>query len=232
MGRLEKTMPLAEQRDPTTAEPHAASASGAPPGLPPSALNAPNIITLSRLLLAVFLFWLIDVGSHWLAACIVFVIAAATDALDGFIARRYGMVTKIGRILDPFVDKVIIGGAFMFLAVQRDSGVNAWMVMIVIGREMFVTSLRSVLEKEGKDFSAIMSGKIKMVVQCAAVAACLLYLEYAGRVILDDSGRPPENMLGIARNVRDVLLWGSVAVTLYSGYEYVVRAARMFRSPV
>src|SRR4029077_1209378 len=118
--------------------------------------------------------------------------------LDGFIARRYGMVTKIGRILDPFVDKVIIGGAFMFLAVHPESGVNAWMVIIVIGREMFVTSLRAVLEQEGKDFSAVMSGKIKMVVQCAAVAGSLLYLEY-GR------GSASEHALKIAR---DVLLWG------------------------
>ena len=225
-------MPLAEQRDPTTAASQAASGSAPPPPPAASALTPPNIITLSRLVLAVFLFWLIDRRGHWLAAGVVFAIAAATDALDGYIARRYGMVTKLGRILDPFVDKVIIGGAFMFLAVQHDSGVNAWMVMIVIGREMFVTSLRSVLEQEGKDFSAIMSGKIKMVVQCAAVAGSLLYLEYAGRVLdVDYAGRPPENSLVIIRNVRDVLLWSSVAITLYSGYEYVVRAARMFRSP-
>jgi len=223
-------MPLAEQRDPKAAAPQAAAASDAASAVTPSALNPPNIITLSRLLLAVFLFWLIDGGSHWLAACLVFLIAAATDALDGFIARRYGMVTKIGRILDPFVDKVIIGGAFLFLAVHRDSagvadsGVNAWMVIIVIGREMFVTSLRSVLEQEGKDFSAIMSGKIKMVVQCAAVAGSLMYLEYSR------GAEASEKSLTIARNVRDVLLWSSVAVTLYSGYEYVVRAARMFRS--
>ena len=213
-------MPRAEQRDPTTAAPQAASSSDATSALAASALNPPNIITLSRLLLAVFLFWLIDRGNHWLAACAVFVIAAATDALDGYIARRYGMVTKIGRILDPFVDKVIIGGAFMFLAVQPDSGINAWMVITVIGREMFVTSLRSVLEQEGKDFSATMSGKIKMVVQCAAVAGSLLYLEYT-------RGAASEYSLTIARNVRDVLLWTSVAVTLYSGYEYVIRAARM-----
>lgn len=215
-------MPPAEQRDLTTAAPQVSAASGIPTG---SALNAPNIITLSRLLLAVFLFWLIDVGGHWLASCVVFAIAAATDALDGYIARRYGMVTKIGRILDPFVDKVIIGGAFMFLAVTPDSGINAWMVMIVIGREMFVTSLRSVLEQEGKDFSAIMSGKIKMVVQCAAVAGSFLYLEYALGSDVSEHARET------ARYVRDGLLWGSVAVTLYSGYEYVIRAARMFRSP-
>jgi CDP-diacylglycerol--glycerol-3-phosphate 3-phosphatidyltransferase len=209
-------MPSAEQRDTMTAGRQTGSES--PRG--PSALNGPNVITLSRLVLAVLVFWLIDRGGHSLAALIVFLIAAATDALDGFIARRYGLVTKIGRILDPFVDKVIIGGAFMFLAVQPDSGVNAWMVITVIGREMFVTSLRSVLEQEGKDFSATMSGKIKMVVQCAAVVGSLLYLEYA-------RGTAAEHTWAIAR---DVVLWSSVVVTLYSGYEYIIRAARMFRA--
>jgi CDP-diacylglycerol--glycerol-3-phosphate 3-phosphatidyltransferase len=209
-------MPSAEQRDTMTAGRQAGSES--PRGS--SVLNGPNVITLSRLVLAVLVFWLIDRGGHSLAALIVFLIAAATDALDGFIARRYGLVTKIGRILDPFVDKVIIGGTFMFLAVQPDSGVNAWMVITVIGREMFVTSLRSVLEQEGKDFSATMSGKIKMVVQCAAVAGSLLYLEY-GR------GTSAEHTWAIAR---DVVLWSSVVVTLYSGYEYIIRAARMFRA--
>jgi CDP-diacylglycerol---glycerol-3-phosphate 3-phosphatidyltransferase len=185
----------------------------------PSALNLPNLITLSRFALAIVLFGLIDIGGHWLAATVLFLVAAATDFLDGYIARRYGLVTKVGRILDPFVDKVIIGGAFMFLAMHRDSGVNAWMVFTVIGREMFVTSLRSVLEKEGKDFSAIMSGKIKMVLQCAAVAGSLLFLEY-GR------NSNSEYALTIAR---DGLLWASVAVTLYSGYEYAIRAIKMFR---
>jgi CDP-diacylglycerol--glycerol-3-phosphate 3-phosphatidyltransferase len=213
-------MPLAEGKDATTG---AAARSALDDGIrspAPAALNLPNIITLSRLLLAIFLFWLIDIGNHWLAASIVFVIAAATDAIDGYIARRYGLVTKIGRIFDPFVDKVIIGGAFMFLAVKPESGVNAWMVIAVIGREMFVTSLRSVLESEGKDFSATTSGKIKMVVQCLAVVGSLLFLEY-GR------GAPAEHTWAFAR---DALLWSAVAITLYSGYEYIVRAARLFRS--
>jgi CDP-diacylglycerol--glycerol-3-phosphate 3-phosphatidyltransferase len=210
-------MPAAEPRDSATA-PNAAT-SGAIRPQPPAALNLPNLITLSRLVLALVLFWLIDMGGHWLAATALFVIAASTDFLDGYIARRYGLVTKVGRILDPFVDKVIIGGAFMFLAMHRDSGVNAWIVFIVIGREMFVTSLRSVLEQEGKDFSAVMSGKIKMVVQCAAVAGSLLFLEYG-------TGSASKQTLVF---VRDALLWFSVAVTLYSGYEYVIRAAKMFR---
>ncbi len=210
-------MPVTEQRDLPPA-PQPASGTGGE-ARSPAALNLPNLITLSRFALAIVLFYLIDIGHHWLASTVLFVIAAATDFLDGYIARRYGLVTKVGRILDPFVDKVIIGGAFLFLAMHRDSGVNAWLVFTVIGREMFVTSLRSVLEQEGKDFSAIMSGKIKMVVQCAAVAGSLLFLEYG-------PGSSSEQTLAI---VRDTLLWGSVAVTLYSGYEYVIRAAKMFR---
>lgn len=184
-----------------------------------SPLNLPNLITFSRLILSVFLFWLIDAGSHWLLACIVFVIAAATDAIDGYIARRYGLVTVVGRILDPFVDKVIIGGAFVFLAVHPASGVNAWMAIIVIGREMFITSLRSFLESEGKDFSAAWSGKIKMVLQCAAVAASLLYLEY---------GRDSAAQASLAAG-RDLLLWTAIASTIYSGVAYVIRAIQMFR---
>ena len=180
-----------------------------------SPLNLPNIITLSRLALSVVLFWMIDRGTMWVASAVVFLVAAATDALDGFIARRYGMVTKLGRILDPFVDKVIVCGAFIFLLAKPNSGVTSWMAITVIGREMFVTSLRSFLEQEGKDFSASWSGKIKMVLQCVAVLASLLSLspEYAEQLATP----------------RDVMLWLAVAVTLYSGYVYIVRAISLFR---
>lgn len=210
-------MALTEHRDSTGAVARPDDATEVRRGSP---LNVPNLITFSRLLLAILVFWLIDRGQHWLVACIVFLIAAATDAIDGYIARRYGLVTVVGRILDPFVDKVIIGGAFVFLVAQPDSGVNAWMAIIVIGREMFITSLRSFLESKGQDFSATWSGKIKMVLQCAAVAVSLLYLEY-GRA----SGAHEALAVG-----RDLLLWSAVAVTIYSGVAYVARAVQMFRS--
>ena len=116
-------MPLAEQRDPTTAAPQPGSGGRPHRRSRPSALNPPNIITLSRLLLAVFLFWLIDISGHWLAACVRVRRSPPRPTRSmAYIARRYGMVTKIGRILDPFVDKVIIGGAFMFLAVHARFG--------------------------------------------------------------------------------------------------------------
>jgi CDP-diacylglycerol--glycerol-3-phosphate 3-phosphatidyltransferase len=180
-------------------------------------LNVPNSITVARLVLAVVLFAMISRGSSWIAATVMFVIAAATDALDGFIARRYGLVTTLGRILDPFADKIIICGAFLFLVAKPESGVTAWMALIVFGREMFVTSLRAFLEQHGRDFSAVWSGKIKMILQCVAVPASLLSMDsrFAG----------PEFIL-----TRDVILWATVAVTVYSGVEYTYRAYRMLRA--
>jgi len=184
------------------------------------ALNLPNCITVSRLVLSFVLFAMISYGGMWLAATAVFIVAAATDAVDGYIARRYGTVTTLGRILDPFVDKIIICGAFIFLLPNVDSGVGPWMTLIVIGREMFITGLRAILEQQGKDFSATMSGKIKMVTQCLAVGACLLSL--SPTVV---SAMPWFVML------RDVLLWLAVLFTFGSGVLYVRRAAQLLRTP-
>lgn len=181
-------------------------------------LNMPNLITLSRLVLSIVLFAIISGGHSWIAATVMFLVAAATDALDGFIARKYGLVTTLGRILDPFADKIIICGAFLFLVAQPNSGVNAWMALIVFGREMFITSLRAFLEQHGRDFSAVWSGKIKMVLQCAAVAGSLLSLD--------------ERFAAVATFIlaRDVILWAAVAVTIYSGVEYTFRAYRILRA--
>lgn len=180
-------------------------------------LNLPNLITLSRLGLAVVLFWLIYVEGFWISAAILFVVAAATDAIDGYIARKYGQVTTLGRILDPFVDKIIVCGAFVFLLEKKsDSGVNSWMVMAVIGREMFVTGLRSFLEQSGKDFSAAFIGKAKMALQCVAITMSLLSL--SPRV-----GSPAFNLY------RDIVLWAAVAVTVYSGLSYAMRGFQMLR---
>jgi CDP-diacylglycerol--glycerol-3-phosphate 3-phosphatidyltransferase len=156
----------------------------------------------------------------------VFLLAAATDFLDGYIARKYGLVTTLGRIMDPFADKIIICGAFVFLLGKSDpspitglsSGVTAWMVIIVIGREMFVTSLRGFLEQHGMDFSATMSGKLKMVLQCAAVVASLLSLSPDFRELLPQ-----------VDPIRDVLLWSAIAITVYSGAIYLHRAGVMIR---
>lgn len=195
---------------------------GGPPPLDRRSLNLPNLITLSRLVLSIVLFVLIDVNGWWRTATAVFVLAAATDFLDGYLARRYGQVTTLGRILDPFVDKIIICGAFLFLLRYPGSGITGWMTFAIIAREMFVTSLRGFLEQQGKDFSARWSGKIKMIMQCVAVPFALLsmspeFVEAFGSYWSADAFPA----------IRDIVLWSTVAVTVYSGVEYTWRAFRM-----
>ncbi len=209
-------MPIADPM----AEPTSASAS--PPLMPRidrRSLNVPNFITLARVVLAVVLFAMMSLGTSWIAATVMFSIAAATDMLDGYIARKYGLVTALGRILDPFADKIIICGAFLFLvAKQPESGVNAWMALIVFSREMFITSLRAFLEQHGRDFSALWSGKLKMGVQCMAVAASLLSMDARFAAV-------PSLIFA-----RDIVLWASLLITIVSGVEYSYRAYRMLRA--
>ena len=189
---------------------------------PERSLNLPNAITFSRLVLSFVLFALMQAGGYWLAAAGLFVFAVLTDVLDGWIARRYKLITQLGRIMDPFVDKFITSGTFLFLLpVTQQSGVTPWMVVIVLGREMLVTSLRGFLEQRGADFSASFSGKLKMFLQCVAATAAILSMHplIAGW-----------SVGGVAFNsVRDLLLWSMVAVTVWSGWDYVQRAIVLLR---
>ena len=188
---------------------------------PERSLNVPNAITLSRLVLSFVLFALIQSGTAWISAASLFVFAVATDVLDGYIARKYQLITQLGRILDPFVDKFITCGTFLFLLPYSGSGVSPWMVVIVLGREMLVTSLRGFLEQRGADFSASASGKLKMFLQCVAATVCLLS---------QDPTWAAWKPAGIGfLLMRDVLLWLMVAVTVWSGWDYVIRAIRLLR---
>lgn len=187
--------------------------------LGPEIWNLPNLITVSRLVLSLILFVIIYLEGWWKTSAFLFILAAATDFLDGYFARKYNQVTTLGRIMDPFVDKIIICGAFIFLLERgAATGINAWFVLIIIGREMFITSLRGFLEKQGRDFSASWSGKIKMGVQCVAVVLSLLSL----------SPDAPFNTSGFIL-LRDISIWAAALITLYSGVDYVFRAANMLK---
>jgi CDP-diacylglycerol--glycerol-3-phosphate 3-phosphatidyltransferase len=203
-------------------------------------LNLPNQLTVSRLLLSLVLFALLELHLY-LASFVVFVIAASTDWLDGYLARKYQLVTTLGRILDPFVDKIIICGTFITLAANQASRVMAWMAVLIVGRELLVTALRSFLEQQGRDFSASLSGKLKMIVQCVAAATCmaLLYLDAAGPAVQAAWPAPLASLLwkgllplldtpwlGPCTSV-DLLLYLTVGITLYSGVEYVRRATAL-----
>ncbi|MBX7072274.1 MAG: CDP-diacylglycerol--glycerol-3-phosphate 3-phosphatidyltransferase [Pirellulales bacterium] len=181
--------------------------------------NLPNQLTVLRLILSVVLFALMAFRYH-LTSTIVFIIAASTDWLDGYFARKYNLVTVLGRILDPFVDKVIICGAFIFLVAEANSGVKAWMAVVVVARELLVTALRGHLEGEGVNFSAAMSGKLKMVLQCVAVGMSLFYLSYDAIGVV----APAWLWYLVLASV-----WSAVVLTIYSGAVYVIAAISLIR---
>lgn len=180
-----------------------------------SIYNVPNALTTARFALAIGVMLLIPMQSHGLAL-ILFTIAASTDWMDGYWARKYGQVTKLGRIFDPFVDKIIICGTFIALVEVADSGVASWMATTIVARELLVTSLRGMIEGSGGDFSANQLGKWKMVVQCAAAITILLALIYPTVTALAVLGQG--------------LLWAAILITIYSGWIYVLAAAKLMHS--
>ena len=183
--------------------------------------NVPNQVTAARLLVAIIVFVLIPLHAY-LSALLFFLIAASTDWIDGYWARKYGQITQLGRIFDPFADKIIICGAFILLAVEMKGirwGIQGWMAVIVVGREMLVTALRSFIERAGGDFSATMAGKVKMVLQCAAVVAALVVLNY--------DGEPVPTWVLVASAI---CIWSAVLATIWSGAGYIVAAAKFLRA--
>lgn len=195
----------------------------APPGPPhpaESLLNVPNLLSAARIPLAVVLFACI-VAHAWLAGLVVFLVATATDWLDGWWARRYGPLTLVGRNLDPIADKVLVCGAFIYL-IPENIGVLPWMVTVVVCRELAVTGIRGIVEATGKKFGADWFGKLKMGLQCAVLIGVLL----TQSIRAADDGAA---VLGVLDRAVLVLLWAMLAATVGSGVQYVVKAARLLR---
>jgi len=182
----------------------------------PPVLNLPNALTTSRLVLAVILFGCIS-AQWWPAGLVVFALAAATDWLDGYVARRMGLAGPFGRNFDPLVDKVLISGAFIFLLPVPDAHLAPWMVTIVVARELVITGLRSFLEQQATNFGADWLGKLKMGLQCAALIAILFVRSL-----------PPD--AGVFWEVVQVgLIYAMLVATALSGLQYLWRAALLLR---
>jgi len=178
--------------------------------------TVPNIISLTRLVLAIILFAVVEgvAGPQPLAALVLFVVAAATDWVDGWYARRFNQVSRLGRIFDPLVDKVIVCGTFVLLADRTGSALLPWMAVVIVVRELVVTAIRSEMERAGHDFSAGWSGKLKMVFQCVAIG-----LELGSRVW-------PELTAGgvTVHGAAVAVAWLAVLTTIWSGGEYILAA--------
>jgi CDP-diacylglycerol--glycerol-3-phosphate 3-phosphatidyltransferase len=185
----------------------------------PPVFNLPNQLTAARAGLAVVLFAFIAL--HWWTAClIVFALAAITDYLDGYLARKQGLTSTLGRNLDPLVDKILICGAFIFLLPFPDSGIVPWMATVVVARELTITVLRSFLEGQGAKFGADWLGKLKMWLQCAALIA--VFITYLARGETADV--PPT-----IQWARDGIIYVMVLVTILSGLQYLWKAASLLK---
>lgn len=180
--------------------------------------NIPNILALIRLLIAPVMFWIIlnpqiftDMGWHiswsYYTASLLFVIASVTDFFDGYVARELDQITIVGQILDPLADKMLTLAAFLGLMMMGAASV--WAIYIIIVRELFITGLRTLSLSEGIDVSASLAGKVKTVAQMIAIGFLLMH--WSGG---------------------ELLLWIAVALTVYSGIEYLVGFSKAYKGKI
>jgi CDP-diacylglycerol--glycerol-3-phosphate 3-phosphatidyltransferase len=224
------------------------------PTVSPWLAAVPNWLTVSRLFLAAAFFLSLEFARRpihdewWLSAAAgLFILGALTDALDGWLARRWNAVSVFGRVMDPVADKILVVGAFIYLAgpaflttVVTKTGVvkpvqatavDAWMAVVILLRELLVTSIRAVLESKGVDFSAVWTGKAKMLAQSIAVPTVLGLVALGSRLTGAspyDLPRPP--MPDWINLMLRVVVWTTVALTIISAVPYVVRGSRLLRS--
>jgi CDP-diacylglycerol--glycerol-3-phosphate 3-phosphatidyltransferase len=197
------------------------------PPRPVAIVNLPNLLTSSRLVLSVVLFALIAFES-WLWCLVVFCVAALTDWLDGYLARRQGLTSALGRVFDPLVDKVLVCGAFIFLMPHgtepKDEAawMTPWMVTVVVAREFIITGLRGWLESMGVRFGADWLGKIKMALQCTALVVIFVALAASGPTGADPAAWS-------LRLLRIVLVYAMLVATILSGLQYLLRGAVILR---
>ncbi len=207
----------------------------------------PNQLTVGRIALAGAFFVLLGMyeqsspGAQWLlnAAFAIYIVAGITDVLDGWIARRYHLTSAFGRIADPFVDKVLVVGAFVMLTgsnfamtadgkfVESDwphwltggmcTSVQAWMVVVILAREFIISAVRGYSESQGEKFPATSVGKIKMFVQSLAICFALFQLANL-------------RFSAWAAAIKIALVWLAVIVTVLSGLVYIGRSRALLRS--
>ena len=180
-----------------------------------SILSHPNTLTLFRVAVVPIIVILMLYPNRictWIAA-ILFSVAAITDYFDGYFARRFGLVSNLGKVMDPVADKLLVSSAFIMLTAL--GWVPAWMVCIIVGREIAVTGLRNIIAEKGEDVSASNLGKYKTGFQIAAIIPLLIHYPFFG---LD-----PQAVGGF-------FLWGALAFTIWSGADYFIKFRKLLKT--
>ncbi|MDD8012679.1 MAG: CDP-diacylglycerol--glycerol-3-phosphate 3-phosphatidyltransferase [Acidobacteriota bacterium] len=171
-----------------------------------------NIITIVRIIMVPFflVILLTEMQNKEFIAFAIFVIAAVTDSLDGYVARKYNQVTDLGKFLDPMADKLLVSAALIALVYLQE--VETWVAAIIILRELFITVFRFYYLVNNASFSASVPAKLKTTFQIVALAILIIYRKLPFSGIL--------HLLGTA------VLYIAVFLTVYSGVEYVIRLSR------
>lgn len=192
-----------------------AAGDGTGAGRAPSPANLPNLLTLLRIaVIPVLVVLLRDPGAEaGLLAAGTFFLACWSDFLDGYLARRHGITTRLGKLLDPLADKLIVMASLVMLAaMDRTPRVPAWIVVVILAREMSVTSMRAVAAGEGVVLEAEDLGKYKTILQMFALHGLFIHYQYLG-VDFFTAGM--------------YFLWAALGVGLWSGARYHVRVLRL-----
>jgi CDP-diacylglycerol--glycerol-3-phosphate 3-phosphatidyltransferase len=171
----------------------------------------PNFMTVSRIVAVPIIVVLLmsDTRSTTFIAAVLFSLASITDYFDGYLARTRGLETKLGKILDPLADKLLVSSSLVMLASL--GFMQGWIACVIIGRELAVTGLRCVLIENGQDVAASWLGKYKVGFQIAAIIPLMLHYSYLGI-----------NFNGIG----EFFLWGAVLFTIWSGFDYFIKARK------
>ena len=193
-------------------------------------MNLPNSITLSRLILtAVFVAGtaLDNNAGHWIAL-VSFVIAAISDFVDGYLARKLGLVTAMGKLLDPLADKILVCSAFVYLSAEDLAPV--WVTVVIIAREFLVTGLRQISMEAGHVMPADRLGKWKTTLQLTFCITCLVSFAFAGL-----NGENPvaalfQNLSRPDGWLQPVSMWLALALTVLSGWNYTWGCRHLLKS--
>jgi CDP-diacylglycerol---glycerol-3-phosphate 3-phosphatidyltransferase len=177
-------------------------------------MNWANRLTLSRLVLTVL--FVLALNSSWpyarTCALVIFLIAGLTDFIDGEIARRYGVITNFGKLMDPLVDKIMMAAAFISLVPLK--AVPAWAATTVVARDFLITGLRLMASAKGQVLPAERLGKQKTSWQIITV---IFFLALFSIAELQNASEPPTWWLRARDDAGPVLVWITVALTIYSG---------------
>ena len=188
-------------------------------------LNLPNAITLTRIALVVVFTAAVSVADQYswgyLAALVTFILAACTDWLDGYLARRLNQVTTFGKLIDPLADKIAVSAAFIYLT--GEGLCPAWITILIISREFLVTGLRQIAQDHGVIIPAGTSGKCLLALTWTHTPEYLPSIADRLAALCLWHGSGASNLL------YQVTLWGSVILTVYSGAVYCAGARKFLK---